>query len=444
MKLPTYMRAIYLAWIFRTTIIILSISIVGCQSTTQNTDAGIHPRFKINIKSIQADRLSNRPVGREDFHDLWKRISAGNHLQKYDHNNIRMKQQQQWFASNPRYVENAAYRSSLYLHYVVERLEERNMPSELALLPMIESGYNPTAVSVTGAAGLWQFMPATGGAYNLRQTKQYDGRRDVVASTTAALDYLSYLHDMFNGDWLLALAAYNAGEGRVGRAIERNRKLGLSTDFWSLPLPKETRDYVPKLLALVDVIAAPQDYGVTLTSIANEPYFLPMSIGNQPLVLAHVATLADMTQDELYLLNPAFIGRKTTADGDKNLLIPTAKAEQLTERLSTMNPSQLMALNIPLAEQPVASRPSQWSFLNTGKVKQQSAYNKVSSAPQSADISETETQVHRTDVEATSEHSARLAANTGRGKIRVDNSYSDNLASESVFCRTICEWIIRP
>lgn len=275
--------------VLRTIIIILSVSIAGCQNTIRDTNVGAHLRFKLNAKSNQTNRSgSSIPVGQDYIQDLWTRISAGHQLQKYDHNHIRVKQQQQWFASNPRYVVNAANRSSLYLHYVVERLEERKMPSELALLPMIESGYNPAAVSNAGAAGLWQFMPATGRGYNLEQTKLYDGRRDVTASTTAALDYLTYLHNMFNGDWLLALAAYNAGEGRVSRAIERNRKLGLSTDFWNLPLPKETRDYVPKLLALVDVIAAPQDYGVTLTSIANKPYFLTMGIGNQPLVLAQI------------------------------------------------------------------------------------------------------------------------------------------------------------
>lgn len=472
--------------VLRTIIIILSVSIAGCQNTIRDTNVGAHLRFKLNAKSNQTNRSgSSIPVGQDYIQDLWTRISAGHQLQKYDHNHIRVKQQQQWFASNPRYVVNAANRSSLYLHYVVERLEERKMPSELALLPMIESGYNPAAVSNAGAAGLWQFMPATGRGYNLEQTKLYDGRRDVTASTTAALDYLTYLHNMFNGDWLLALAAYNAGEGRVSRAIERNRKLGLSTDFWNLPLPKETRDYVPKLLALVDVIAAPQDYGVTLTSIANKPYFLTMGIGNQPLVLAHLAALVNITQDELYLLNPAFTGGKTTGGGGKNLLIPAAKAEQLAERLSKMNTNQLMALNIPLplAEQSTDTRPSRWDFLNTGKVEQQPNPNDVAvTAPPSTNISEAEIDMHRADADAThsqttsvpdarvgtgvavkihrreelSKHSIDLADNTSRGKIKVYNSTSKNTlpsanlinssATESDFCSagSMCEWIIRP
>ena len=195
--------------------------------------------------------------------------------------NPRIEQQRLWFASNPSFLENAGERGSLYIHYIVERLEERNMPLELALLPVIESAYNPMAYSRSDAVGLWQFIPSTGRYFNLRQTRAYDGRRDITASTTAALDYLTRLHDMFNGDWLLALAAYNAGEGTVSRAIERNEKLGLPTDYWNLPLPQETQDYVPKLLALSQVVLAPEAYGVNLNPIANQPYFEVVEINQR-------------------------------------------------------------------------------------------------------------------------------------------------------------------
>jgi membrane-bound lytic murein transglycosylase D len=256
--------------------------------------------------------------------------------------NPRIEQQRLWFASNPSFLENAGERGSLYIHYIVERLEERNMPLELALLPVIESAYNPMAYSRADAVGLWQFIPSTGRYFNLRQTRFYDGRRDITASTTAAMDYLTRLHDMFNGDWLLALAAYNAGEGTVSRAIERNEKLGLPTDYWNLPLPSETQAYVPKLLALSQVVLAPEAYGVNLNPIANEPYFQVVEI-NQRMDLSKVAAVANIDEDELFQLNPAFKQRTTTLDGPQHLLVPTSKAQLLTASLSTMRPEELIS-----------------------------------------------------------------------------------------------------
>jgi membrane-bound lytic murein transglycosylase D len=255
--------------------------------------------------------------------------------------NPRIEQQRLWFASNPSFLENAGERGSLYIHYIIERLEERNMPLELALLPVIESAYNPMAYSRADAVGLWQFIPSTGRYYNLRQTRFYDGRRDITASTTAAMDYLTRLHDMFNGDWLLALAAYNAGEGTVSRAIERNEKLGLPTDYWNLPLPAETQAYVPKLLALSQVVLAPEAYGVNLNPIANAPYFQVVEI-NQRMDLSKVAEVANIDEDELFQLNPAF-KQRTTIDGPQHLLVPTSKAQLLTASLSTMRPEELIS-----------------------------------------------------------------------------------------------------
>jgi membrane-bound lytic murein transglycosylase D len=217
--------------------------------------------------------LTEKPSPQVPQDDVWERMRQGFQLQEGNGVNPRIEQQRLWFANNPSFLENAGERGSLYIHYIVERLEERNMPLELALLPVIESAYNPMAYSRADASGLWQFIPSTGRYFNLRQTRFYDGRRDITASTTAAMDYLTRLHDMFNGDWLLALAAYNAGEGTVSRAIERNEKLGLPTDYWNLPLPAETQAYVPKLLALSQVVMSPEAYGVNLNPIANEPYF---------------------------------------------------------------------------------------------------------------------------------------------------------------------------
>lgn len=267
--------------------------------------------------------------------DVWERIRLGFQLQDQIGDNPRIKQQRLSFGSRPQFMEVVGERSTPYLHYVVERLEERNMPLELALLPAIESSYNPFAYSRSHAVGLWQFIPSTGRYFNLRQTNWYDGRRDILASTNAAMDYLQKLHQMFDGDWLLALAAYNAGEGTVGRAIERNRQLNLPTDYWNLQLPKETQEYVPKLLALSQIVLAPDAYGVTLSPIANQPYFRRVA-NDRRLDLTRVAALAELDADELYQLNPAF-KRRVTVDGPKHLLVPIDKAELLSANLSLLS-----------------------------------------------------------------------------------------------------------
>ena len=317
----------------------VSATLAGCSSTGQvpQTDAAHTLASRAKQKPIW---LSEKPTP-EVPQDVWERMRQGFQLQDGLGVNPRIEQQRLWFASNPSYLETAGERGSLYMHYIVERLEERNMPLELALLPVIESSYNPLAYSPANAVGLWQFIPSTGRYFNLRQTRFYDGRRDITASTTAALDYLTKLHDMFNGDWLLALAAYNAGEGTVSRAIERNEKLGLPTDYWNLPLPAETQAYVPKLLALSQVVITPQAYGVNLNPIANQPYFEVVEI-NQRMDLSKVAAVANIDEDELFQLNPAF-KQRTTIDGPQHLLVPTSKAQLLTASLSTMRPEELIS-----------------------------------------------------------------------------------------------------
>ncbi|VVN76565.1 transglycosylase SLT domain-containing protein [Pseudomonas fluorescens] len=319
----------------------VSATLAGCQSTSYapQTDAAHVPNLSNRVKQKPV-WLSEKPTPQAP-QDVWERMRLGFQLQDRLGVNPRIEQQRLWFASNPSFLENAGERGSLYIHYIVERLEERNMPLELALLPVIESAYNPMAYSRAHAVGLWQFIPSTGRYFNLRQTRFYDGRRDITASTTAALDYLTRLHDMFNGDWMLALAAYNAGEGTVSRAIERNEKLGLPTDYWNLPLPAETQAYVPKLLALSQVVLAPEAYGVNLNPIANQPYFEVVEI-NQRMDLSRVAAVANIDEDELFQLNPAF-KQRTTIDGPQHLLVPTSKAQLLTASLSTMKPEELIS-----------------------------------------------------------------------------------------------------
>ncbi|MBF8733601.1 MULTISPECIES: lytic transglycosylase domain-containing protein [Pseudomonas] len=319
----------------------LAATLVGCQSTRQLDESdSVRASYQARVKHKPAPLMVKK--AEQAPQDVWERMRQGFALQDNIDVNPRIEQQRLWFASNPSFLENAGERGSLYLHYIVERLEERDMPLELALLPAIESAYNPMAYSRAHAVGLWQFIPSTGRHFNLRQTNFYDGRRDITASTNAALDYLGRLHDMFNGDWLLALAAYNAGEGTVSRAIERNERLGLPTDYWNLPLPQETRDYVPKLLALSQVVMTPQAYGVSLSPIANEPYFEAVAI-NDRLDLSRVAAFADIDEDELIQLNPAF-KKRMTVDGPKQLLVPTAKAQLLTDSLSNLKPEELVSL----------------------------------------------------------------------------------------------------
>ncbi|HJE28505.1 MAG TPA: transglycosylase SLT domain-containing protein, partial [Pseudomonas nitrititolerans] len=228
------------------TLAILSV-LAGCQSTAMQAPGSTQTASSTPLAgSAQTLWLMEKPT-KQAHQDIWDRVRDGFKLQEYLGSNPRIEQQRLVFASRPESIEMVSERGAPYIHYIVEQLEERNMPLELALLPIIESSYNPFAYSPAQAVGLWQFIPSTGRHFNLQQTRWYDGRRDITASTTAALRYLTYLHGLFNEDWLLALAAYNAGEGTVSRAIERNQKRGLPTDYWNLPLPKETRDYVPKL-----------------------------------------------------------------------------------------------------------------------------------------------------------------------------------------------------
>lgn len=312
---------------------LLAASLAGCQSTDNRHDA--------DYSAIAAKRREAHwqdQVAGQQHQDIWERMREGFALQDEIGVNPRIERQRLWFVSNPAHIDKVSERGALYLHYIVERLEERGMPLELALLPVIESAYNPLAYSRSHAVGLWQFVPATGRDYNLHQTQWYDGRRDITASTQAAIEYLSRLNEMFNGDWLLALASYNAGEGTVSRAIERNRRLGLPTDYWNLPLPRETQDYVPKLLALSQVIRTPEAYGISLSPIANEPYFDRVEIGGS-MELSRLAEMAGIDQGELIQLNPAY-KRGITLDGPQYLLVPTENAERLQLNLGR-TPEQL-------------------------------------------------------------------------------------------------------
>ncbi|MCS6948190.1 MAG: transglycosylase SLT domain-containing protein, partial [Steroidobacteraceae bacterium] len=248
--------------------------------------------------------------------DLLQRLRSGFALPEVDHPSIDA--HLSWYARNPEYLERVFGRAELYLHHIVGEIEARGMPLELALLPVIESAFEPFAYSRARAAGLWQFIPGTGERFGLPQNWWYDGRRDVLESTRAALDYLQFMHDEFNGDWLLAAAGYNCGEHCVLRAIRENQAQGKPIDFWSLRLPAETRAYVPKLLAMSRLVANPELYGIAFSQIPNEPYFVKVDTGGQ-IDLKLAAELAGITHEELSELNPAFHRWATPPQGPHHL-----------------------------------------------------------------------------------------------------------------------------
>ncbi|MGD8569758.1 MAG: LysM peptidoglycan-binding domain-containing protein [Gammaproteobacteria bacterium] len=269
--------------------------------------------------------------------DLWKRLRDGFDLSGYEH--PRVDAQLNWYIKNQRYLDRVTARALPYLYYILREVQDRGMPAEIALLPVVESAFQPFAFSSGRAAGIWQFIPATGKRYGLKLNWWYDGRRDVYASTKAALDYLEYLNKLFKGDWLLALAAYNSGEGTVGRAIRRAAKEGKPINFWALDLPKETRDYVPRLLAIAALVADPEYYHVKLNPIPYTPYFRKVDTKGQ-IDLAKAAELADISIEELYRLNPAFNRWATPPKGPNYLLVPIENASLFKQNLAEYKPDE--------------------------------------------------------------------------------------------------------
>jgi membrane-bound lytic murein transglycosylase D len=246
-----------------------------------------------------------------------------------------------WYGGHPDYIARVFDRARLYLRYIADRLDERGMPADLALLPVVESAFDPFAYSRGRASGLWQIIPGTGKRLGLKQNWWYDGRRDVVDSTRAALDYLQALHEQFGGDWLLAIAGYNSGEGNVARAIRKAKAAGRATDFWSIrkDLPPETARYVPKLLAIRDLVAEPEAYGLELPTIEDEPYFATVETDGQ-IDIALAADLGGLSVDALYELNPGINRWATDPDGPYRLFVPAADAGVFTEALASLDATE--------------------------------------------------------------------------------------------------------
>ncbi len=273
--------------------------------------------------------LDQVEITEEEASDVWARIREG--FAMPDLEGPLVDKHEGWYSDRPEYVARMIDRSRKYLFFIVAEIEKRDMPMEIALLPMVESAYNPRAYSRMKAAGMWQFIPSTGKRYGLKQNFWYDGRRDVLAATRAALDYLQTLHGLF-GDWQLALAAYNWGEGAVARAMAKNRAAGKPTDYASLTMPAETRNYLPKLQAVKNLISDPESFGFTIDSVPNEPYFTTVKVPGQ-IDMKLAAKLAGMSIDEFRYLNPAHSRPVIVSAAGKHLLVPADKAELFHENL---------------------------------------------------------------------------------------------------------------
>ncbi len=305
---------------------IVSIAIVLTGCATQSDRHAYQPRQAYTAaETSRTIDLTHPP------RDMWDRIRRG-----FAVPNLETELVDHWtryYAARPESVLIMSQRAGKYLYHIVDELDRRGLPTELALLPFVESAYNPTALSRSQASGLWQFIPSTGKYYNLEQDWWRDMRRDPVASTSAALDYLTYLYE-FQGDWYLALASYNWGEGAVRRALERNEKQGLAPDYRVLPMPEETRNYVPKLQAIKNIIASPERYGITLPAITNTPYFTTIK-KERDIDVAVAAQLAEMSVDEFRDLNPAHNRPIIKAEDDSAILLPADKADIFMANLKT-------------------------------------------------------------------------------------------------------------
>ncbi len=322
---------------FRTTAVIVLSLLAGCAQQpaeqAQNTQPAPTRTYNVQTAIPTSQTLKPKPLktpvifasldtqpGIEAEADIWQRIRNGMVLQEYfEHPGIAP--QVDWYSRNQTYFDRVMGRAEMYLYYIVEQLESRGMPLELALLPVVESAYDPFAYSNSHASGLWQFIPDTGTRFGLRRDWWYDGRRDPVAATEAAIQYLQYLYNYFDQDWLLALAAYNCGEGNVRRAMKRNRKAGKPTDFWSLKLPRETRAYVPQLLAVSRVVLSPEAHQIALPHIDNAPYFDIVDVPDQ-LDLSKAAELANLNETELQQLNAGYSRLVTHPEGPHRILLP--------------------------------------------------------------------------------------------------------------------------
>lgn len=323
-------------------IIFASVLLVGCQASQQSVK--VPEQHAQSLSSARQDEVeeytdevqvaSTRWSSNNDSiaqKDLWNFI--GDELKMKIPENSRVREQKNKFLKNKSYLHDVTLRAEPYMYWIVEQIKKRNMPMELVLLPIVESAFDPKATSSANAAGLWQIVPSTGRNYGLKQNQWYDGRRDVVASTTAALDIMQRLNKMFGGDWLLTLAAYNSGEGRVMQAMKANKAKGRSTDFWALALPRETSIYVPKMLALSDIIKHSKKYGINLPKTSKDRALARIEVGQQ-MHLTQAAEMAGMSLTKLKSFNTGYKKNVTAPNGPHYIVLPKKHADQFKNSLA--------------------------------------------------------------------------------------------------------------
>jgi len=310
----------------------------GC-STTSKDSFNDRPPTNSELDNSYV-RHALHPFGKQKYtvpakykNTVWERLLSLYSLPEIE--NERINRELNWYLRHPAYLARVQQRAEPYLHLILDEVEAKNIPGELALLPIVESAFLPEAYSKSDASGLWQFIPATGRLYGLQQNAWYDGRRDVYASTKAATSFLKHLGETFDGDWHLALASYNYGKGNVRKAIEKNENLNLATDYWSLDLPKETADYVPRLLAVAKIFANADKYNINLQHIPNKPYCELVDVKSQ-LDLNKAAELANTPLNEFLKLNPGFNYSSTAPQGPHHLLIPVDKAHLFKQNLAQL------------------------------------------------------------------------------------------------------------
>ncbi|CDL80460.1 murein transglycosylase D [Xenorhabdus cabanillasii] len=321
-------------------ILFASVLLAGCQSGLQPKSPSLQHAQKMSSTNQKAEGIAEpddtanwkgSPTAQQD---LWGHIRDELKMEIPDNNRVR--EQQNYYLRHKSYLQNVALRAEPYIYWIVEQIDQRNIPMEVVLLPIVESAFNPHATSYAKAAGLWQIIPSTGRHYGLTQDKWYDARRDVAASTTAALDILERLNVRFNGDWLLTIAAYNSGEGRIVRAIKENQSRGKPTDFWSLALPRETMQYIPKVLALSNVIRHNEKFDLKLPKPNNQQALAKVEVGQQ-ITLSQAAELSGLSLTSIKTYNPGYKQGMTSPYGPHYIMLPKENASQLQHSLAYEN-----------------------------------------------------------------------------------------------------------
>lgn len=331
--------------------ITFSFILVGCQSTVPNSKESI-TKSEINIDAATPAEIHDLLISSHQqiitkkhkessiiYANIWDRIRQ-NITFDVPHNKSVM-QHRKTYLKDQHALNNLFKRAEPFLFYIVEELEKNNIPIEIALLPLVESAFNPHAKSHANALGLWQFVPSTGKQFGLKEDWWYEGRKDIVASTQSAIKYLKYLNKFFDGDWLLALAAYNSGEGRVQRSMRRNARLNKSTEYWDLALPKETRDYVPKLFAIIDIIDRSSKLGIKLHPIPNKAAVVAVTINSQ-IDLSIASNLANISTDQFKTLNPGFKQWATQPNQPVQILLPIENADTFKKNLRLLPEKERM------------------------------------------------------------------------------------------------------